>query len=132
MRPTPVFTEGMFQTLFYSYTKLILQPQFEKALEDKHISAWSGSMTMSALAAMEFLRLKKVRVPKDISVEGFDDVLEAFANGLTSYNFYISGYVHAMLDHILTKRKLHRKKSGTPIEIEGTTIIRNSTGAARR
>ena len=82
----------------------------------------------TALCALKYLRSRGIRVPQDIAVIGFDDILLGLGAGLTTYNFNISAVVRAMLDHVFGGPMTRRGKG--PIEIPGVIIERASTGKA--
>jgi len=108
-------------------------PLMERALVDHGITAWVGSNDRVALNALDYLRDRKVRVPHDISVVGFDDVVACVEAGLTSYNFNLSAAIHAALGHILGGLRPARPGSGTrdPVFIDGFVNARTSTGVPR-
>jgi DNA-binding LacI/PurR family transcriptional regulator len=105
-------------------------PLFEKALADRSITAWVAANDTVAVHALAFLQEKKVRVPDDISLIGFDDTLEAFKNGLTSYNFNIEVIARRMLNHILdSAREPSKQPRGTDSEVEGCMVERRTLRA---
>lgn len=107
-------------------------PLFNDALREPGVSAWVAATDTVALAAVEFLRERGVRVPGEISVVGFDDGLEAYLRKLTSYNFNAPAVMHAMLAHVL-ERPQPRGGVATrhdPEEIEGFVSERLTTAMA--
>jgi DNA-binding LacI/PurR family transcriptional regulator len=80
-----------------------------------------------ALAAYTFLMEKKVSVPGDISVIGFDNTKESFYYDLTSYSFNVSASVQALFRCIMVNDRRSQKKRVQKIQIPGTIIVRNST-----
>jgi DNA-binding LacI/PurR family transcriptional regulator len=107
-----------------------LQPLLERALHSKEITAWVAASDSVALLCLDFLRSRKVRVPEGISVVGFDDSSDAFANDLTSYNFDCPTAVAAMLGHIRASRGAARRATQT-VEIEGFVNQRLTSGRAK-
>jgi DNA-binding LacI/PurR family transcriptional regulator/DNA-binding transcriptional regulator YhcF (GntR family) len=106
-----------------------LAPAFEQALADPAITAWVGCNDPTALACLRFLAEKGVAVPRRLSVAGFDDSLEAVANGLTSYNFNVAGLAHAMVTHILRPAMKRERSGGSEwFEPAGAVTRRASTG----
>ncbi|MBD3240337.1 MAG: GntR family transcriptional regulator [Chitinivibrionales bacterium] len=65
-------------------------------------TAWVGESDDTCLTCLDYLRLKGLSAPEDVSVVGFDDSFEAFLSRLTTYNFNGAAYMRAMLDHVLT------------------------------
>jgi DNA-binding transcriptional regulator YhcF (GntR family) len=105
----------------------IMEPLFERALKDRAITAWVTENDYIGLLALEFLRLRGVRVPDEISIVGFDDIIEAFGAGLTSFNFNVPALVNAALNHILSVRPGARFHNAGPLEMAGTIMERAST-----
>lgn len=106
------------------------RPLFEQALADPSITAWVGGNDTIALAALRFLRARSVDVPGKISVVGFDNHHESFAQGLSSFDFNGRAATIAMLNHIMrppTSREMVTRIHYTP----GIIIERSSTRATR-
>jgi hypothetical protein len=59
---------------------------FERALEDKGITAWVGCNDKAALSALRYLEGKGRKAPAHLSVAGFDNSRESFEGGLTSFH----------------------------------------------
>jgi len=104
---------------------------FGQALAGGGASAWVAANDELAVAALDFLRSGKRRVPEDLSVAGFDDTPEAFSRELTSYNFNVSAVAHAMIYHILEPRAPSRR---TPrvVELKGFVSERRTTATVTR
>jgi LacI family transcriptional regulator len=82
-----------------------------------------------AWPCVTLLRSRGVRVPQDICVAGFDDTLESFLNGLTSYNFNSEGAAQGMLNHILAPpRGPTRGRRQRVAEVPGFVSLRATTG----
>lgn len=108
-------------------TDLFLAPLFEQAFAIENITAWVCVTDRIALAALAFLRKKRMPVPKKISVIGFDNhPVLTFENRLTTYDFNAFGFVNAMLNFIA--RPSHPRGSYTHrvIEVAGTIIYRST------
>jgi DNA-binding LacI/PurR family transcriptional regulator len=107
-----------------------MEPHFFKALEDDKITAWVCSNEITAAVATEFLKGRNQKVPKDISVIGFDTGEESLMHHITSYRFPKErlGYlaVHCMTGDI----PVNRDRKGTVV-CPGEIIVRESTGRAR-
>jgi len=104
----------------------ILIPFLEKAAADPSITAWVGAEDNTAASCLEYLRIIGKTAPRDVSVAGFDDAIEASLYKLTSYNFNTPAVVRAMLDFILNPRA---PGGGDAVEIEGTVVSRRSSAA---
>jgi DNA-binding LacI/PurR family transcriptional regulator len=107
------------------------RPLFERALAYHDVTAWVCASDGPGVQALEFLAERGKRVPQDISVVGFDDSQDAFASGLTSYNFNAQSVVRVMVAHVLDPARALPGRRATGItEIEGYVTVRRST--ARR
>jgi DNA-binding LacI/PurR family transcriptional regulator len=100
-------------------------PLFTRAREHGGITAWVCENDRIARYALDFLAEKGVRVPRAVSVMGFDDDMEAFKRKLTSYNFNIPAVVNRMLGFVLSSSQYHYPKA---YEVEGIVIERGTTG----
>ncbi len=130
-------TEGMmdyfhnFHAVPYAWSKFLaqrLESGFERARADQSITAWVATNDDVAFHALAYLNRLQVRVPHALSVVGFDDTVDAFGEGLTSYNFNMAGVVAAALDHILNRI---RPIGASGSEIPGFLSVRHSTAAPR-
>ncbi len=112
---------------------LSMQPLMEAALADHSITAWVAADDDTALPCLEFLRRAGKRVPRDISVVGFDDSLEGSLHKLTSYNYNGDAYMRAMLAHVLNPACPESGgRGGKPVEIDGTLVVRRTSGPPHR
>ena len=110
---------------------MTLTSLFKKAAADKTITAWVCANDSMAFSALSFLHEKKITVPGDISVIGFDNTpVKALDNQLTSLDFNALGAVHRILNFIARPPKPRGRYRHTPIEIEGMIIERGTTGKA--
>jgi DNA-binding LacI/PurR family transcriptional regulator len=103
-----------------------LASECKEALADRGITAWVGYNDEIALLALDFLQSHRVPVPRHISVVGFDDTLEGFGRGLTSYSFNVEGIVSQTLEHFLapvSSRRAGRSPSEV-ITVPGTMVER--------
>jgi DNA-binding transcriptional regulator YhcF (GntR family) len=105
---------------------------FEKALRDKHITAWLMANDFAATLALDYLKDKKIRVPEDISIIAFDNTLDAMEYQLTSYDFNNNGIVTMMLRYVLAPSTIPVNQRGKFVEVEGTIVVRRSTAPARK
>jgi len=108
-----------------------LRPLFERALAAHDATARVAVNDAVAMEALRFLHERGVAVPRDMSVAGFDNTLESFFNGLTSWDFNIPALVGALLGHILGPRPSGRAAYGPVVEIEGFVAARQTVRAVR-
>lgn len=113
------------------FVRQYLTPLFEEALRRNEATAWVGINDMVALSALAFLRWKGVRVPQELSLIGVDDVVEAFGNGLSSYNFNVASAVRACLGHLLTHGRCGSPQGERVVEIPGMIMERGSCAPVR-
>lgn len=113
------------------FLKSHMTPYFRRALADPGITAWVGANDLVGLVALGFLRGEGVPVPGRVSVVSFDDIIEAFGVGLSSYNFNVPSIVRAMLEHVMAPPRLHRTVIDD-YEIPGMVMARQSTGPPPR
>lgn len=109
------------------YMRKLLAPYFEEALRDEDITAWVAINDPCGFAALDFLQKRNVSVPRRVSVVGFDDSLEAFGMGMSSYNFNVPSVVRAMVGHILSPPSQRSSKPQPPLEVPGRVVAREST-----
>jgi DNA-binding LacI/PurR family transcriptional regulator len=96
------------------------EPLFVRAMAEGRATAWVTATDQVALAAVEYLRARKVSVPGDVSVLGYDDGLTAYYHKITSYNFNAPAVMQDMLGHILQpERRVRRTLHDETLEIEG-------------
>jgi DNA-binding LacI/PurR family transcriptional regulator len=104
-----------------------LTGMMESVLSDKRITVWVAANDLIAFELLAFLEKGNMRIPKDISIIGFDDLFESFVRGLTSYNFNIAGIVRALLGHILNPWIGRTNLSPTnSVTVNGAVIERGS------
>jgi DNA-binding LacI/PurR family transcriptional regulator len=111
---------------------LLLAPLFEQALADRTITVWVCASDITAFDALSFLDKKHIRVPDQLSVVGFDNIpLLTASRRLTSFDFNAPGFAYRMLDFIVRPPKARGLYRHVPIEVEGSIMMRGSTGKAR-
>jgi len=120
----------MINPMRRKYIRSIMRPLLKKALEHREITAWVAVHDLLGLIALEFLGEQKVAVPRTLSVLAFDDTVEAFVAGLTSYNFNAAALIADMLLFILGSPAGGRRNSPKPVELEGMVMARASTAPA--
>lgn len=107
-----------------------LAPLFESALAEPGITAWVAVFDRMALMAQAFLRQRNRPAGKHISVVGFDDIVESFAKGLSSYNFNVRALASALVQHVLGGSRMGRTRGDDVTFIPGFVVERGSTGRA--
>ena len=103
-----------------------MQPLFDKALQDKSITAWVMANDFAATIAIDYLKERNVRVPDDLSMISFDNTLDAMEYQLTSYDFNNHGTITLILRSILAPHTVKPRRKGVCIEVDGTLVIRRS------
>ncbi|MBN1308091.1 MAG: GntR family transcriptional regulator [Chitinispirillaceae bacterium] len=106
-----------------------MKPLFEKALENRTITAWVMANDFAATIAVDFLKERAVRIPDDLSVISFDNTLDAMEYQLTSYDFNNHGIIAMMLRFILASHTIRAARHGMCIEADGTLVVRRSTAS---
>jgi DNA-binding LacI/PurR family transcriptional regulator len=84
-----------------------------------------------ALLARDHFAKKGMRIPRDMSVVGFDDSKAATDNDLTSYSFAFPEIARKILAYLLSPRQRQQQQEGNAVECEGLLIERGSSGPAR-
>ena len=110
-------------------TAVELEPVFDALAAASGPTAWVCYNDAIAVAALSYCRRHRIAVPQDVSIAGFDDTMEAFGLGLTSYSFNVPGVVSAVFEYLLSPRR-PGQLSGRPrvIEVPGMVMERASTG----
>jgi DNA-binding transcriptional regulator YhcF (GntR family) len=109
-------------------TSMTLKPLFMQALTHKSVTAWICVSDGIALSALAFLRERGIPVPGKISLVGFDNApMIAMENKLTTFDFNAVGFIHAMLNFIARPPRPRGKHHHSPIEIEGSVMLRHTT-----
>lgn len=103
-----------------------LRPLFERALAERHATAWVGVNDTVALAALRFLREAGLSVPRDVAVVGFDNTAEALRGGLASYDFNLAALAEALVEHVVGWRTRSGRDRAPVVEIPGSLVERPS------
>jgi len=102
---------------------------FETLLQHPGVTAWVAYNDLVAFAALDFLKSNQIRLPEQLSLISFDDTIEAFGNGVTSYNFNVTAVLKAAIEHIISPGTAAQYPAG-PIEVPGIIMRRRSSGPA--
>jgi DNA-binding LacI/PurR family transcriptional regulator/DNA-binding transcriptional regulator YhcF (GntR family) len=111
------------------YQKMV--PFFQKALRDPRITAWCMANDFAATQALDFLKEHGIHIPRDLSILSFDNTIDAMEYQLSTYDFNNNGIVNMMLRYILSPSTIPAQDRGKIIEVDGTIVVRRSTGPAR-
>jgi DNA-binding LacI/PurR family transcriptional regulator len=103
-------------------------PLLASAFADRNITAWVGVNDDVAVASLTFLQARGIDVPREITVIGFDDTIDAYLCGLTSYNFNGEAAMRDTLAHVVDPSSVPGR-SGEPVLIDGYIARRNTDGA---
>jgi DNA-binding LacI/PurR family transcriptional regulator/DNA-binding transcriptional regulator YhcF (GntR family) len=125
------FKQSVITDAYIQGLGVVLRPLFEEARAFPSATAWVAANDETAVEALKYLQSRGVRVPKELSVTGFDDSEQAFDHGLTSYNFNVDEIAGRTLSFILYQAKLARPSRRYREEIEGVWIERETTSPAR-
>ncbi len=106
-----------------------LVPLMADALRCEGITAWVAATDVVALECGRFLEEHGVRVPRDLSLAGFDDSPDAYVRRLTSYNFNVSALVRAMIDFAIAPASFSCMHGSGIVEIPGHMSERDSVAA---
>lgn len=126
--PHSLHADPFLPLLIPSQVAGCMRPHFERALRERSFTAWVGANDFVALAALRFLAQAGRRVPKDVSVVGFDNNLDALRSDLTSYDFNIPALANALVEHVTSWRTRSGRDRGPILEIPGTLVERGSLG----
>jgi len=108
-----------------------LAPLLERVCAERGVTAWAAANDTMGCACLRYLARHGTDVPRDLSVVGFDDSLEASQQRLTSYNANLDALVQAMLGHVLAPLRRRDWSAESPAaEIEGFVNVRATTAQA--
>lgn len=96
-------------------------------MEPKLTACVCANDRMALLAKDHFVK-RNFRIPKDMSILGFDDSKAAIDNDLTSYSFSFSDIARKSLSLLLSPRQSVAESEKGSIECEGLLIERGSSG----
>jgi DNA-binding LacI/PurR family transcriptional regulator len=108
-----------------------MTPLFQKALNDRRISAWLVANDFAAMMALDFLKEKKVSVPEELSVMAFDNTLDAMEYQLSTYDFNDNGIITMIIRYIISPSTIPAREREKIFEVDGTIVVRRSTARPR-
>jgi DNA-binding LacI/PurR family transcriptional regulator/DNA-binding transcriptional regulator YhcF (GntR family) len=124
----------LFDDLRVAVSRSLLQRRLEPALRlaaaRAEITAWVAANDAVGLQAFDFLRAKRIPVPGQLSLMGFDDSTEAAYRGLSSYSFNGPALVRTMVDFVLQGGGRPRTRPWQAVRAEGFVVQRATTGPA--
>ncbi len=121
-------TRSMFQYLPEHRMSPAYSEAFAEAFTKFPAGVWVCANDYQALAALQFLRSRRIRVPERIALASFDNMLDSYLCDLTSFDFGFAQMAHIGLEHLL------RNRVGNPPivrSVSGTVIPRSSTNPKR-
>ncbi len=116
----PVYTVRRAERKFRAYHA------FSGALRDPKVTAWVCAFDGIGIQALDFLKTHNIPVPRRVSVIAFDDSVEALSRGLTSYNFNVEGYAHAVFNYFAFPNLFHTSSKTRVTELSGLVVERRS------
>ncbi len=117
-------TRSMFQYLPEHRMFPAYSAAFAEAFTKFSAGVWVCANDYQALAALQFLSSRRIRVPERIALASFDNMLASYLCNLTSYDFGFVRMAHIGLDH-LSRNQV--KNPPVVRSIAGTVIPRLST-----
>ena len=100
----------------------------KNALSDKQITAVVCANDETAYYALDYMHAHKMKVPKKVSLIGFDNSSRAVSAGITSYNFNISSAIFRSIRFLLDNQSAPwRKKAIQVLPVEGDIVERDTT-----
>ncbi len=103
---------------------------FGGLLENKRITAWVCLNDDMALLALAFLHANNKTVPEHVSLVGFDNTLNSWLQGISSYDFGFDRIGH-ITAHAIMNPALFRRRYGLHMKAPGNMLPRRSAGRAR-
>lgn len=101
-----------------------LEPLMSAALASD-ATVWVAAHDTIAVQCSDFLERHGRAVPDNLSLISFDDTPEAYLRRITSYNFDAPALVYAMVDYLLSSRRMSRP-GNRAVEVEGFIDERGS------
>jgi len=121
------------EAAFWRWLYCVLESAMDRALKETNATAWVAADDYVGLyAILPFLHSRGVRIPRDLSVVGFNDQFEAAFYGLSSYHFDMTGMAMRILTFLLSPENERRLRPvSQPVEgLGGFLMDRGSVGNA--
>lgn len=126
-----IFDEGTF-IVDGCYISHHFAEVFAEALADRTLTAWVCCNDTLGLEVLRFFKSRRVRVPSDISVVGFDNSDRALLAGLTSYSFSSPTAMRKVLQSVIAPNAACARESlVSPVELDGVVKPRSSSSVRR-
>jgi DNA-binding LacI/PurR family transcriptional regulator len=93
----------------------------------KKVSAAVAVNDAVAVPLIDYLKIKKVRIPDDFAVVSFDDSEIAFQYEITSYNFAFPAIAQNVLSFLIRPKASVYATSDQRMECEGFIVRRETT-----
>jgi hypothetical protein len=117
----------LFRRIYNAIIDSYCDTLFKKALAFGKVTAWICSSDDTAIKARAFLAGRSIRVPRDISIIGFDNKLGSTEEQITSYDFNIGVMALHIMRYLFAPEISFPGAWGKVVEIEGFLIERAST-----
>lgn len=130
---------GLYNNLLESAFPSVLAVEVMRAMEAGYarlvkmagVTAWAFWNDVEAIAAVEWLKKKRVAVPRVLSLVGIDDSALALRNNLSSYNFNPQAVARAAVQHITGRMQRRQARDVNTVftQIRGMVVQRTSSAS---
>ncbi len=107
-----------------------VEPILNAVGREPGLTACVGANDRMALLVRNYFIKKGTRIPRDLSIIGFDDSKAATDNDLSSYSFTFSEIARKVLGYVLSPRQRLLLPGLNSFECEGLLIERGTSGLA--
>jgi DNA-binding LacI/PurR family transcriptional regulator len=107
-----------------------LHNALDRLFEKERFTAIVGGGVSTPVFILEYLDLKKIAVPAQMSLAGFGNSLAESENGITSFDCDCYSVAHAVVWHLLRPEQKKRTANNRYTVIEGVLMPRMSTSRA--
>jgi len=128
--PTFLFAEENM-LVYRRFLRDRIGAELDRMLSGTGVTACVGTSDEVALAVLSCLRKRHAPAAQPLSVAGFDDTVEAFGAGLTSYNFSVPAAVRAFVEHVVAPPRRRSPGQLPVLEVPGSIMERLSSRQAR-
>jgi DNA-binding LacI/PurR family transcriptional regulator/DNA-binding transcriptional regulator YhcF (GntR family) len=127
-----VLRDSLLNEIAIGRNEELFEKLFDDALAHERTTAWIAVNDGLAANALRFLERRKIQVPQDLSIVGFDNVAESFGDNLTTYDFGLAQMAHRMLWFVMHPDLRRGHRVPPPLEVEGIVVARKTTGVPKR